>query len=578
MNHFFRKSAVLLGLGVVMSILLALVHGLVKERLGRKEQVAEEIADSSAKSQRLGSPILRVTVRVAPKVKNAEFSLVAPKAGEGETIMNPAVGKAAAANAVVPNPVVPNPRNEARTRAQDTRALRLEDGKLANAIATTKTAASSQAAAEPTGVLTTRNYYLFPSNLEGSGDVQVTARRRGIYEVPSYLTKINWKGEFTLPAAFDPNLHEDYTETVVGATMMISASDMRGVRGAPTMTIDGAKLSVVPVNFSSNLSGLGASLTRDLVAAHSAIRHSVVQQQRQIPFTADLTLEGTRDLSFAMQANQAALALDSNWKDPSFNGASLPMDRNVTSAGFHAMWSGNSFSSGIAQEPTQELDGLTSAMNAKAFGVVFAAPVDVYTLSDRATKYGFLFIALTFAALLLVEGAWKLHLHPMQFAMVGLAMTLFYLLLLSLSEHIPFLRAYAVAAVACVGLCTAYLREVLGGTKRGLGFGGLLSGIYGALLVLLRSEDTTLLLGSTLLFVVLGVAMFVTRKLDWKPAPTPVYQPYAPYRAPAMPPEYAAAAMARAPMANIVPVPHVVPAGPSVQAAPPAAETEHHQG
>jgi inner membrane protein len=570
MNHFFRKSAVLLGLGVVMSILLALVHGLVKERLGRKEQVAEEIADSSAKSQRLGSPILRVTVRVVPKVKAAaaEVGQVASKTGAGETAGNPAVGKTA-----VPSPIVRKLANEVGTQGQAPQALRLQEGKPSNDIAANKTAAGSQTAAEATGVSTTRSYYLFPSNLEGSGDVQVTARRRGIYEVPSYLTKINWKGEFTLPAAFDPNLHEDYTETVVAATMMISASDMRGVRGAPTMTVGRAKLNVVPVNFSSSLSGLGASLTRDLVAESSTAR------KEPIPFAADLTLEGTRDLSFAMQANQATLSLDSNWKDPSFNGASLPMERNVTSAGFHATWSGNSFSSGIAQEPTQELDGITSAMNAKAFGVVFAAPVDVYTLSDRATKYGFLFIALTFAALLLVEGAWKLHLHPMQFAMVGLAMTLFYLLLLSLSEHIPFLRAYAVAAVACVGLCTAYLRDVLGGTKRGLGFGGLLSGIYGALLVLLRSEDTTLLLGSTLLFAVLGVAMFVTRKLDWKPAPTPVYQPYAPYRAPAMPPEYAAAAMARAPMANVVATPHIVPANPSAQATPPhSAESESSQG
>jgi inner membrane protein len=147
--------------------------------------------------------------------------------------------------------------------------------------------------------------------------------------------------------------------------------------------------------------------------------------------------------------------------------------------------------------------------------VRFMEPIDVYALSDRAIKYGFLFIALTFGCFLLFELLKRLRIHPAQYLLVGLALATFFLLLLGLSEHIPFGIAYTMAATACIALLGYYLSSVLGGITRGLSFGVMLTALYGALYGLLISEDNALLLGSLLVFAVIAAAMILTRKLDW---------------------------------------------------------------
>src|SRR5262249_12658068 len=151
----------------------------------------------------------------------------------------------------------------------------------------------------------------------------------------------------------------------------------------------------------------------------------------------------------------------------------------------------------------------------EAFGVSFIDPVSPYVLSDRATKYGLLFVALTFVAVALVEVMRRLRVHPVQYLLVGCALTLFFLLLVSLSEHVPFAWAYLAASGACTALLTFYGVYVLRGLRAGLGFGAGLALLYGALFILLRQEQTALVLGAILLFVVLAAVMFVTRKLDW---------------------------------------------------------------
>jgi inner membrane protein len=147
--------------------------------------------------------------------------------------------------------------------------------------------------------------------------------------------------------------------------------------------------------------------------------------------------------------------------------------------------------------------------------VRFIEPIDIYALSDRALKYGFLFIATTFACFLLFELQKRLRIHPAQHLLVGLALAAFFLLLLGLSEHIAFAAAYAIAAAACIALLGYYLSTVLGGVRRGLSFAVMLTALYGALYGLLISEDNALLLGSLLVFALIATAMVLTRKLDW---------------------------------------------------------------
>ena len=163
----------------------------------------------------------------------------------------------------------------------------------------------------------------------------------------------------------------------------------------------------------------------------------------------------------------------------------------------------------------------------RLLGVALLEPVNPYSMSFRAMEYGFLFVLLTFAAFSLVELVWGVKLHPVQYALTGSALAVFFLLLISLSEHIRFGVAYLAAAGACVALLTLYLRHPLGSAWRTALFGALFAGLYAALYVLLRSEDHSLLLGSLLVFGVLAAVMLLTRKLDWSALSSRLRQPLA---------------------------------------------------
>ena len=151
----------------------------------------------------------------------------------------------------------------------------------------------------------------------------------------------------------------------------------------------------------------------------------------------------------------------------------------------------------------------------ESLSVGFVEPVNVYTQADRATKYGLLFIGLTFAGFFIFEVLKQLRIHPAQYTFVGLAMALFYLLLVSLAEQIGFAYAYLVASAACVGLLAYYLSYVLKSKFNGSLFASLLTALYGALYGILASEDNALVMGSLLVFGLLASVMIITRKVDW---------------------------------------------------------------
>jgi inner membrane protein len=151
----------------------------------------------------------------------------------------------------------------------------------------------------------------------------------------------------------------------------------------------------------------------------------------------------------------------------------------------------------------------------ETFGVAFIDPVSAYVLSDRATKYGLLFIALTFVGVGLVEVLKRLRVHPVQYLLVGSALAVFFLLLVSLTEHLLFAWAYLAASAACTTLLAFYASFVLRGARAGAVFGAAIAALYGALYLLLQMEQSALVLGSLLLFAVLGAVMVATRRVDW---------------------------------------------------------------
>ncbi len=204
----------------------------------------------------------------------------------------------------------------------------------------------------------------------------------------------------------------------------------------------------------------------------------------------------------------------SNFPHPSFQGNWLPAERVVSAEGFEAQWKipflGRSF-------PQAWIDSanLRDSIERSTFGVDFVNPVDHYRMAERSVKYAGLFILLTFAALWLFEVRAGVRVHPIQFLMLGAALCLFYLLELSLSEHLAFPLAFAIASLAIVGMVMAYGVVVLRGLKRALAIGSGVALLYVYLYVLLVNEDYALLFGSIGLFVILALIMYATRRVDW---------------------------------------------------------------
>jgi inner membrane protein len=276
-------------------------------------------------------------------------------------------------------------------------------------------------------------------------------------------------------------------------------SDVQGLASASDARIDGRSVTVAQ--------GVGDGLSGE--GMHVPLGPLGMGQRRQLEAKLDLTLAGTESLGLAPLGNQNLLTLSSSWPHPSFEGRS-PRKRDISARGFSATWN----IPGLASTAQRRfLEGSPGSIDAVRVSLV--EPVDVYAKTERATKYGLLFVLLTFVGFFLFEVTKELPIHPIQYGLVGLALALFFLLLLSLSEHIAFGWSYLAAGAASVGLIAFYLTAVLRSALRALGFGAMLASLYGALYGVLLSEDNALVLGALLLFAALATLMAVTRKVDW---------------------------------------------------------------
>jgi len=365
-----------------------------------------------------------------------------------------------------------------------------------------------------------------PQSLQVTGDIRAEPRYRGLFKVNGFAGTTVLDARWPSLAALQPQREHPGSRLSCGpARLMLSVSDVRGLRSAQVL-LDG---ETAPALAGTEQSRYPRGLHADLSDARAA--------QADRPFAARVTLDllGTGRLALVPAAGETVWALRSDWPHPSFVGRFLPTAREVGQAGFSARWAVSSLASSAASDALRngelcsapsfgvDEDGnaLPSAASAKGgacldtLGVAFIDPVNPYVLTDRATKYALLFIVLTFGSVALTEVLARRRVHPLQYTLVGLALAMFYLLLLSLSEHIAFGAAYAVASAACVVLLGFYARHVLGRWRAGLAFGAGIALLYGALWVLLRMEQTALVIGSLLLFGVLAAVMVLTRRVDW---------------------------------------------------------------
>lgn len=343
---------------------------------------------------------------------------------------------------------------------------------------------------------------VFPQKMDTRSQLGTETRWRGIFPVTVFNSRHDSTGHF---AWVPPEPQEPGGRIALGEPrLLMGLSDLRGLMSSPQLVLGGVTLSVGPAN---NTDKLPARLP--LAAPFDA---GLLQTGQKIDFSLGMEVAGTGQMGWVPLADANTVKLSANWPHPSFHGDFLPRARTVTAQGFEASWSVPSLSTRAQQTFLQDVE---RSKPLDTFSVSLANPVDVYRLTERATKYATMFIVLTFAAFFVLEVVRGWRIHPMQYLMIGAALVLFFLLLLSLSEQFGFFLAYLLASAACIGLLTHYLAQVLAGWRPALAMSGLLVALYGVLYGILISEDNALMMGSLLLFGVLAAIMVVTRRLDW---------------------------------------------------------------
>ncbi len=352
----------------------------------------------------------------------------------------------------------------------------------------------------------------FAEQAQAAADVTVkNDRYRGIHRVRTFESALVINGAMTWPDRSQIKPSAEGRRIVwAEPRLVLPISDVRGLRGTPAITLNGQALKF---REGTQLSMLAAGLHVPLAQPADGVTR----------FSISLELAGTERLAFSPTAATSVVTVKSAWPDPHFGGSYLPRDRAVSASGFSAEWS----TSALASDVQQQVRHLASQTRSDprpqhaptridTFEVDFIEAVNTYLLAERSAKHGALIIVLVFGAMFLFDMLRSLNAHPLQYAFVGLALVIFFLLLLSLSEHIAFGVAYSIAASACTLLITYYLSHLLANGSRALGFGAALAAMYATIYSILIAEGTALLMGSVLLFMMLAAAMIVTRKIDWR--------------------------------------------------------------
>ena len=346
----------------------------------------------------------------------------------------------------------------------------------------------------PNGNETDEYCYILPESLEITGNLEASFLHRGIFEYPVYEVPLVISGEFVLPKEFESQRDKQWD--FEKAYVRLDVSTLRNVRDNVVISLDGQKVSMQPNN---------SGILECEVDLQSLLDGETVK------FSIDLPLKGAESLKFRPFGRTTTVNLTSNYATPSFNGSYLPDEREVTANGFSASWKVLS----INRDYPQVFTKFETNIYNSSFGVELIVPVEQYQQTTRAVKYSMLIILLTFATVFFFETRKAKPIHPVQYLLIGAALIVFYTLLLSFSEHISFSLSYLISAVMTVGLIVAFVATIMKDFKTTLGLGALLVLLYAFIYVLLQLESYALLVGSIGVFIIIGAAMFGSRRIDW---------------------------------------------------------------
>jgi len=344
--------------------------------------------------------------------------------------------------------------------------------------------------------------YLLPEDLDIQAQIDAKPLKRSIYESVVYSTDMSFKGKFP---KIDLSAEDVLPEDILWdkASIILQSSNLKGIRNNLDVQLGDTTIALTPKFDQQYLNTLQSeAILLDNLASYESL-----------PFSFQLKMNGSESLKFIPLGKTTTVKMTSNWHSPSFDGRYLPDDETkaISKDGFEAQWQVFQINRQFEQQFFGSLPNLTDF----AFGTHLVIPVDEYQKTERTAKYGFMVIGLTLLVFLLIQIVSKIYIHPFQYVMIGLALVMFYTLLLSISEHSNFFRAYLIAGSSVLLLITVYSRFILKGFKFPLLVGLSLACLYGFIYVIIQLESYALLVGSIGLFAILAIIMFASRRIDW---------------------------------------------------------------
>ncbi|TBN05609.1 cell envelope integrity protein CreD [Hyunsoonleella flava] len=347
--------------------------------------------------------------------------------------------------------------------------------------------------------------YVFPEQLNSKVEVNSKTLKRGNFESAVFTTQMDFAGHY-IPVDLTAKGIKPKDIMWDKAKIVIKTSNLKGIKSEVQI-----KLEDKAYNFETNFN---QNKNNNLdVLESSFIKDADLFKSKNTDFTFSITFNGSRKVELIPIGKTTTMHMTSNWADPSFMGNYLPNDetKQISKDGFKADWKVLHINRAFSQQHLKSIPNLTQF----AFGTKFMVMVDEYQKSERSAKYGFLVIGLTFLVFFLIQTLSKINIHPFQYLMIGLALTMFYTLLVSISEHSNFLKAYLIAGISVIVLITLYSKSILKTFKFPLFIGASLSALYAFIYVIIQLENYALLVGSIGLFLILAIVMYVSRKIDW---------------------------------------------------------------
>ena len=362
---------------------------------------------------------------------------------------------------------------------------------------------------EKTGAITLQNdcktnyAYFFPNELNNKTNVHKNEKlKRGIYSPIVFNANLNFEGNFSNLDFAKMGISEENVDWDK-ASIIIKTTNLKSIKSELLIQLNGQKLLFEPTNNNEEYS----------IISTQSFNYNALAKNQLLDFKFSINYNGSNSLKFIPIGKTTSVSIDSDWESPSFEGSFAATDatKKISNSGFHADWKILAINRTFSQQYNNTLPNLDDYL----FGVKLIQTVDEYQQNERASKYGFLVIGLTFLLFYLIQTISKINIHIFQYSMIGIALILFYTLLIAITEHSSFSLAYSLSSIAVIALITSYSVSILQNKKFPVLIGSSLVVLYSFIFVIIQLEDYALLVGSIGLFFILATVMYFSRKIEW---------------------------------------------------------------